>query len=323
MVGIVAKRASIPGRRGGTAGFASRDLVGAPDNRARHVRQPPDARVLLCSPQILVPGIEDMRQRGERLRPSDMGMRSHLKGDLGDDAKGAERDERGAEEIAVLRGRAAHHLPVGEQQTQAQHRVGEQAVRERGAVGGGGDGARDGLVVDAAEVGHGEAVVLGLAVELFEPDAGLHGDDLGVAVDVEDAREVVEAELPGRGAGDVVGGVAASYDDYAAAAASGECDGFLDFFERFGLDEELGSRMKGFCPGVMDVTGGSAKWNAIVELGQLGRYLGMHHRQAEDGCLGVDRFLFDRDTDGLRGQKGSSHFFFAAQEQRHAHLWGV
>lgn len=127
----------------------------------------------------------------------DVEIGGDLHGEFDDDAEGAEGDERGAVEIGVFGWRAGDELAVGEEEGDGGDGGGEQAVAERGAVGPRGDGARDGLHVDAAEVGQGEVVGGELGVEVVQGDAGFEAHELSGGLDVEDAVEIVEIDQPG------------------------------------------------------------------------------------------------------------------------------
>ena len=131
------------------------------------------------------------------LRPGDADLGHGAEGEFNDDAEGTEREQGRPEEGQVVGCAAADELAVGEDKREGCDGLREEAVVEGRAVGSRGDGARDGLGVDTAEVGDGEAMLGEFEAEVVEREAGFEGDEFGGCVDVEDAVEVVEVHHPG------------------------------------------------------------------------------------------------------------------------------
>ena len=175
------------------------------------------------------------------LGPGDADLGHGAEGEFDDDAEGAEGEQGCAEEGQVVGCAAADELAVGEDEGEGCDGLAEEAVVEGGAVGPRGDGAGDGLDVDAAKVWDGEAVLGEFEAEVMQREAGFEGDEVGGRVDVEDAVKVVEVHHPGRGAGQFRGGVAAADDDEATAAFSGEGYSLFDLGDGLGLDVEFWS----------------------------------------------------------------------------------
>ncbi|TKW49853.1 hypothetical protein CTA1_11185 [Colletotrichum tanaceti] len=152
------------------------DDVGPPDDGAPRVGQPPDADKVGLGPELVValPGAEHGGVGLDGLLPPQAEGGHGAEGDLGDDAEGAERQQGAPEEVRVLGGRARHRLAAGQDDLEGRDGLGEQAVLEGAAAGAGADDAGDGLLVDAAQHGEREAVLVELLGQLPEADAGLH-----------------------------------------------------------------------------------------------------------------------------------------------------
>ena len=195
MVGEEADAAAVPGRW-----WVADWSVGdgrLPEDGATQVRHPPDAGVLLVGPEVGVPAFEDFAEWVQGLGPGDADLGHGAEGEFDDDAEGAEGEQGCAEEGQVVGCAAADELAVGEDEGEGCDGLAEEAVVEGGAVGPRGNGAGDGLDVDAAKVGDGEAVLGEFEAEVMQREAGFEGDEVGGRVDVEDAVKVVEVHHPG------------------------------------------------------------------------------------------------------------------------------
>ncbi|KUI56157.1 hypothetical protein VP1G_10767 [Cytospora mali] len=189
--------------------------VGVPDDGAARVGEPPDADKVSAVPQRCVPVAQHHGVRVDGLLPLQAVGGDGLELDLHDDAQRAERQERRAEELVVLGAGAGARGAVGGHDPDLHDGLAYEPVVEGRAVRAGGDDARGGLLVDAAQVGHGQPHAVELLAQLPQADAGLEVDDVGVPV------------------------------------AAGEVDGLLDLGDGLGPDVELGAAGEGAGPGLV------------------------------------------------------------------------
>ncbi len=169
-------------------------LVGA--NVALHLASTPTAGhpvqlEVVDGGRLLDEPVEDVVERFDGLPGVQAEGRDALQGHLGDDPQRAESDTCDAQQVGV----EATHLAATVDQLHPDDGRRQVAEAEAGAVGGGGDGAGDRLLVDVAQVGHrqpdsGERLVQGV-----QADPGLDTDPAGRHVDVEHAGHPVERHL--------------------------------------------------------------------------------------------------------------------------------
>lgn len=267
---------------GGRVGDGLGGAIGLPDDGAAGVREPPDTDELALGPKVARPPVKDLAVGVNCLPPSQLEGGHGAEGELGDDAEGAEGKQGCPEQLGVLIGGARTGGSIGEGDLEGDNVFREQAVAGAASMGAGADCAGDGLVVDAAEIGHGEAVAVELVAQLEQANAALHNNQSRLAVNGEDLVEAVEVDEPAGGAGQVGGRVAAAGDDNAAAAAAGEGEQLLDLRERLGLDEELGTGGEGSRPRAMDVVRAGAECDAIAAgLFDLGGDERVHHERGQ------------------------------------------
>ena len=127
----------------------------------------------------LVQAGEHVGQRLGRSSAQQRERRHAAQRDLGQDAERADAEPGGREESAFDRVEQRTTSPVPVTRVDGLHEGGEAAVGGTGAVGAGGDRAGDGLRVDVAEVGHGQAVLGQPALSGVQRHAGLDRDQAG------------------------------------------------------------------------------------------------------------------------------------------------
>lgn len=123
--------------------------------------------------------------------------------------------------------------------------------------------AGGGLLVDAAQVGHGKAHAVELLAELPQADAGLEVDDVCVGVMMEDITQVVEVDEPRGRACQVGGRVACACGSNAPSALTGEIDGLLDLLDGLRANIQLWLAGEGASPGLVSVASGGTEWDIV------------------------------------------------------------
>lgn len=132
-----------------------------------------------------------------------------------------------------------------------------------------GDRARNALFMDTAQIWYRQAMLIGLDVQLFDPNTGFDQQSLLVSVDVKNAIIIVQVHHPRARAGQVARGVTAANHDDASSTFPGEIHNLLDLGERARADVELRIGVEGPSPCMMGMRCGSAEGNLGVGLGDL------------------------------------------------------
>ena len=120
--------------------------------------------------------------------------RAGLQLHLGDDAKRADGDAGGLKEVRIVVGVAVDGFAVGRHQTQARHEGRERADIGAGAMRGGGNGARDGLLVDVGHVVERKAALGKARAQCAEARAAHDGGFVGAGIAADDTAHPVEGE---------------------------------------------------------------------------------------------------------------------------------
>lgn len=150
-------------------------LGSRPDYSAARVGIPPDTDIVRVRPEIAGPSVEHFDILVNDLLPVQSIGRHCPKGDFGNDAQCAQRDERGPEELRVLVRRAPLGGTIGKGNAQREDVLRQQTVAKTRTMSSGGDGTGNTLVVDASEVRHGQTKPVQLSTEIVQADARLHG----------------------------------------------------------------------------------------------------------------------------------------------------
>ena len=131
-------------------------------------------------------------------------------GDLGNDAQCPEAHPGDMQEVRIGGPVAVNDGAVAGDHAQPDHPVCDAAEPQTGAVGRGGDGSGHRLVVDIAQVGHGQAGRLQVGVEVAESDTGPDPDQSAVRVEVVHIGQPVKGDQHFVGGGDAGERVAGS-----------------------------------------------------------------------------------------------------------------
>ncbi len=195
------------------------------------MREPVELEVLVDGGEVVEP-LQHLVEGHRLLVGGEQEGRFDAEGECGDHAEGAEAEPGALEQPGVLGGGAAPDGAVGEDDLQGADLGGERAGVAAGAVGASAGGAGDGLDLDVAHVGEGEALGGEDPVEPVQREAGLDGDGAGRAVDLADGGEGVRADLDAvAGGGDGGEGVAGA-DGLDGAALFGGAQDLLGQFLR-------------------------------------------------------------------------------------------
>ena len=141
--------------------------------------------------RLLDEPVEQVVERLDGLAGVQPERRHALQGHLGDDPQCAEADPGDAEQVAV----DTTYVAATIDQLHPDDSGRQVAEVETGAVGGGGDGAGDRLLVDVAKVGHRQRDRRQRLVQRVQPDPRLDADTAGRRVDLEHAGHAVEGDL--------------------------------------------------------------------------------------------------------------------------------
>ena len=166
--------------------------------------------------------------------------RDALKRQCRDGAEGANRDPGRLEGIAVIVGREAPHRAVRGHQFGSNDLGGQAPEPAARPVGGGGQGPRDGLVLDVAQVRQSHAVKRQRGVQVGDGHAGLDGHLTALAVDGHESPIVVELDQRAGCAGRIRERVTATDDLDPATRGGRRLDHLDELLDAGRMGDDLG-----------------------------------------------------------------------------------